>query len=303
MSGINAFLAKYMGYIISFFCELFGNNYALAIFLFTLFINIVFCPINIKQQKSAAKQARIKYKLEKLKEKYADDKAKYQEEMGKLYQESGSSPFSGCLLLFLRLPFFFGIYYAVLSPLTYLAHANTGLIEQAVKALGIDATKVRAPELSLLNRMDELVGIDSKFEALRCNINFDFFGINLTETPEFTWNFSQAQLVWLIPVLSFATAMISSLISTKMQKLNNPDAPSMGGMLLLMPFISLWIAFSVPGAVGFYWACSNLVSMLIQVVMQWLYNPARVIATTEASEARARREMEKKKISAINGDN
>ena len=67
---MNAFLAKYMGYIISFFCSLCGNNFAVAIFLFTLFINIVFCPINIKQQKTAANQARIKFKLEKLKEKY-----------------------------------------------------------------------------------------------------------------------------------------------------------------------------------------------------------------------------------------
>ncbi len=301
MSGLNAFLAKYMGYIINFFCELFGNNFALAIFLFTLFINIVFSPINIKQQKSAAKQARIKYKLEKLKEKYADDKVKYQEEMGKLYQESGSSPFSGCMLLLLRMPFFFGIYYAIQSPLTYLAHADSSLISAATEALSL-GSNLRAPELTLLNRFDELIAIDSKFEALRCNINFDFLGINLTETPEFTWNFSQAQLIWLVPLLSFATSMLSSFISTRMQKLNNPDAPSMGGMMLVMPFISLWIAFSVPGAVGFYWACSNFVSMLIQVVLQWLYNPARVIAVTEANEARQRRENEKKKISAIEGN-
>lgn len=303
---MTAFLAKYMGYVIAFFCNLCGNHFALAIFLFTLIINLIFSPLNIKQQLSAAKQARMKNKLEKLKEKYKDDKAKYQEEMGKLYQEAGSNPLSGCLLLLVRLPFFFGIYYAIQQPLSYILRLDTGLIEKAGKALSLDAA-ARGYELSIMNGLSKLT--DPAFDTLKTAVSsydFRFFGIDLTETPQFTWNFGEAFssgaiLLWLIPLLSFATAMLSGVVSAKLQKINNPEARGMTGLLLLMPLISLWIAFSVPCAVGFYWACSNFVAMLLQIVMQLLYNPARVIARTEAKEALARRAAEQKKIAAVDG--
>lgn len=302
---MNAFLAKYMGYIISFFCSFCGNNFAVAIFLFTLFINLVFCPINIKQQKTAAKQARLKFRLEKLKEKYADDQAKFQQESAALYQEAGASPFSGCLLLFVRLPFMLGIYYAIQQPLSYIIRVNGDLLKKAAEALSINLAD-RGAELSVMNGLNKLDGFEALKEQI-ADFNLTFFGIDLTETPKFSWNLGEvfsdgSWLLWIIPLLSFVTSLISVMISNRLQKINNPDAPKMGGMMLIMPVISLWIAFTVPGAVGFYWACSNLVSMLIQIVMQVLYNPARVIALTEAKEARARREAEQAKIRAIDGE-
>ncbi len=302
---MNAFLAKYMGYIISFFCSFCGNNFAVAIFLFTLFINLVFSPINIKQQKTAAKQARLKFRLEKLKEKYADDQAKFQQESAALYQEAGASPFSGCLLLFVRMPFFFGIYYAIQQPLSYIIRVNSDLLKKAAEALSLNLSD-RGAELSVINGLNKLEGFDALKDQV-ADFNLTFFGIDLTETPKFSWNLGEvfadgSWLLWIIPLLSFATSLISVMITNRLQKINNPDAPKMGGMMLIMPVISLWIAFTVPGAVGFYWACSNLVSMLIQIVMQVLYNPARVIALTEAKEAKARREAEQAKIRAIDGD-
>ncbi len=303
---MNEFLAKYMGYIISFFCNFCGNNFAVAIFLFTLFINIVFCPINIKQQLTSAKQARLKNKLEKLKEKYADDKAALQEETSKLYQEAGASPFSGCLLLLVRMPFFFGIYYAIQQPLSYIIHVDPDLLKKAADALNIKLS-TRGSELSIINELNKLDGFES-LKAQIAEFNLTFFGIDLTATPEFSFNLSEvfstgAWLLWIVPLLSFATSLLSALITTRMQKKTNPEAPSMGCMMIAMPLFSLYIAFSVPGAVGFYWACSNLVSMLLQIVMQALYNPARVIALTEAKEAKARRAAEQEKIRTIDGEN
>ena len=306
MDAIYGFLAKYMGYVITFFCTLCGNNFAVAIFLFTLVINLVFSPLNVKQQLASAKQARLKNKLAKLKEKYKDDKAKYQEEMGKIYQEAGSNPMSGCLLLLIRLPFFFGIYYAIQQPLSYLMRIPAETIEKAAKALDIDVAS-RGYELTIMNGVSKLTG--SEFKDLKeavSSFNFSFLGIDLTQTPDFTWNFGEAwatgaMLLWLIPLLSFATAMLSAVVSSMLQKRNNPETRGMAGLFLLMPLLSLWIAFSVPCAVGFYWACSNFVAMLLQIVMQLLYSPARVIARTEAKEALARRAAEQKNIAAVDG--
>lgn len=307
MDAFYNFLANYMGYVITLFCNLFSNNFAIAIFVFTLVINLVFSPLNIKQQLTTAKQARMKNKLAKLKEKYKDDRAKYNEEMTKLYSEGGSNPLSGCLLLFIRLPFFFGIYGAIQKPLSYLLRIPAETIEAAAKALGLTTTD-RGFELGIMNGVGKLTG--PEFADLGKAVedyNFTFLGIDLTRTPEFTFNFGEAwtsgaMVLWLIPLLSFATAMLSAVVSSLLQKRNNPDAPGgMAGLFLLMPLLSLWIAFSVPCAVGFYWACSNFVAMLLQIVMQLLYSPTRVIARTEAKEALARRAAEQKKIAAVDG--
>ena len=77
-----------------------------------------------------------------------------------------------------------------------------------------------------------------------------------------------------------------------MQKKTNPDAASMGGMMLLMPLLSLWIAFKVPAAVGFYWACSNVVTMVIQIIMNKMLGPYKIIARNEAKIIAERRKKE-----------
>ena len=66
------------------------------------------------------------------------------------------------------------------------------------------------------------------------------------------------------------------------QKKTNPDAPRMAGMMLTMPILSLVIAFTVPGAVGLYWAASNVISGGLQLIMQIVYNPNRMIAMEQA---------------------
>ena len=293
------FLNEFFGWIIRFFCELCGNNFITGILLFTVIINVVLIPLNIKQQKSTAAQARMKNKLAKLQEKYKDDKAKYQEEMGKLYSESGSSPFSGCLLMLIRFPIFICIYTAVREALTYIYGADKALIEEAAKVLNLG--KSSTPQLSILARMDELVAHDDKFSALTQNLdlNFDFFGINLLQTPTMKLDW-----IWVIPLLSFATSLASSFISmANTKKTNGESNPAANGcMMIMMPLFSLWITFSVPGAVGWYWVCSNIISTIIMTAMQKLYFPGKLIAEIEAKEARKRRSLEQQRINPTLND-
>lgn len=294
-------LASIMGYIIYAFCTVFANNYTLAIFMFTLLVNLIFLPLTINQQKTSAMQMRIRFKTEKLKQKYANDPRKFQQESAALQQQSGAKPLLGCLPLLIRIPFFMGIYYAVYQPLTHVLKVDSKIIEAAAKAFNIK-TSTRGYETTILNKI--LSGDGASFKGLdtlksaASKVSFNFLGIDLTQTPKFSWDFSKAELIWLIPLLSFATAMLSSIISMIMQKKNNPDAPQMKGMLLFMPLFSLWIAFSVPGAVGIYWACSNLVSTLMQVVAQTFFKPIDILANTEAKEIKKRREYEQARIAA-----
>ena len=294
MQAIYNFFAKPMGWLLARLCEMLNGNFALSIFIFTLLINIVFLPLNIKQQKGMAGQARMKNKMDKIKEKYKDDKMAQQQAMSELMQESGASTMTGWLLMFIRLPFFVAIYTSVIQPLTYIVGASSKMITDAMAALNIAAdTHLRVAEMQIFNRLDELKG--TELYNMAHKINFDLFGVNLTGSP----NFKEISLLWLIPLLSFATALLSTFVTTQMQKKTNPGAAAnMGCMFVFMPLFSLIIAFTVPGAVGFYWACSNIVSMFISMFTNRMFSPARTVAQIEANTVLKRRKIEEQKIAA-----
>lgn len=118
-------------------------------------------------------------------------------------------------------------------------------------------------------------------------ITYNFFTdkINLTESPDFDWNIAKAWTpIWIMPLLAFATQMLSSVLSMQLQKKINPEAPAMGGMLLTMPLISLFIGFALPGGVTFYWACSSLIGGLVQAGLQIFYGPQKMLAKERANE-------------------
>ena len=167
--------------------------------------------------------------------------------------------------------------------------ASKELIEAAQKTLSVKS------EMAVLENIEKLKG--SEIFDLATDINFDFFGLNLTQQPVF----SQPSLIWLIPLLSFATSILSTFVTTQMQKKTNPGAAQGAGcMYVIMPFFSLFIAFGVPGAVGFYWACSNLVSMFISIITSKFNNPSRTIAQLEAKTVLKRMKYEESKIASAN---
>ena len=300
MNGIFDIINIPIGWILKFFNDLCNNNFALAIIFLTIVANLIVVPLSMHSQRSTSKQARLRPKLDLLKQKFGDDKMKYNEAMQKLYAQEGVSMTGGCLPMLLRLPFFIGVYNVVRSPLTYVCGLNSGIIDAAKKAVAAILNKdvLSVTELDIITKSSSLTdpAVRTAIENASDSVNFELFGLHLEETPVFGMNFNAVDIIWLLPIFSFLTAMITSIVSSRIQKKLNPDAPTMGCIVFGMPVISLVIAFSVPGAVGFYWACSNLVSGAIQVILQLYYGPNHIIAKDQVKDTLKRYELEKKKI-------
>ena len=131
-------------------------------------------------------------------------------------------------------------------------------------------------------------------------IDFNFFGIDLTQKPVFSFDiFHDFKPIWFMPIIAFASQLLSSLISSKMQKKINPDAPNMTGMLLTMPLISLFIGFSLPGGVTFYWACSSIIGGLIQTAIQYFYGPHKMLAKERVKELTKQADFEEGQIKKL----
>lgn len=272
-----------LGWVLESLAGLFGGNFAAAVFVFTLIINIAMIPLSIKSQKSSVQQTRIKPKLDELKKRYGDDKQKYSQATQKLYQEEKVSMAGGCLPMILRIVLVLSIYYLITSPLTYLLHIDADVIKQAAEAIGKSAKG--ASELNIIEAVKSGTISSPIISEKLSGIDFNLFGIDLTQKPIFSFDiFNDAQLIWLMPVIAFVAQILSSIISMKVQKKVNPEAPSMAGMLLTMPLISLFIGFSLPGGVTFNWACSSLIGGLIQAGVQTFYGPHKMLANDRVKE-------------------
>lgn len=300
------FLLKPLGWILKQFSIIFNGNFAVAVFMFTLAINIILIPLNIKTQKSSMAQARIKPKLDELKKRCGDDRQKYSMEMQKLYtEENVSMTGGGCLPMLIRFPIMIGVYQVVLKPLTYILGISDAIISSAQATLNITETNNYLIQTSIIDKINKgATGVDEIASKLQ-QVNFNFMGIDLTSKPEFNIDIiNNFELNWLIPVMAFAAAMLTSIVSLRIQKKANPDAPNMAGMMLTMPLISLFIGFTVSSAAGFYWACSSLISGLIQAIIQTVYGPNKMIAAAQTKELYSRyKEEQAIKNKVLNSEN
>lgn len=334
------FINQLLSYVLRFFADMFGGSFAGAVFLFTLLINVVMIPLSIKSQKSAVDQLRIKPKLDDLKKRYGDDRQKLAEAQQKLYQEEKVSMSGGCLPMIIRLALMMCIYSLILSPLTYMSLAESKKIENVTKAFSSSLADLKEEnkseydriieetswneknarnELSLIRIIEEKPEVFSEVMSEKdykkieddladlidnvkeSEIDYSFIGINLTETPKFNINiFANFRMIWLIPIFAFLSQILTSIISMMINKRNNPDAPTMAGMMLTMPLISLFLGFTFPGGVGFYWICSSLIGGLIQSGVQLLYGPNKLLAKNRSKELKERYTFEKKQLEKFN---
>ncbi len=335
-----------LGYVMRFLADIFSNDFAAAVAVFTLVINVILIPLSIKSQKSSVQQMRIKPKMDELRKRYGDDRQKMAEAQQKLYQDEGVSMSGGCLPMLVRLALMMSIYWLILSPLTYIARVdkedvtavstaitetmkdykendkdkydeyskklidagwsekstNADLMITNIVRNNPDIIKEVLPEEEYKEIEDEYNTIIEKDQA--ANINYLLFGnekLDLTKTPKFSFNiFNDFQLLWLIPIGAFLAQILTSFISMRVNKINNPDAPSMAGMMLTMPLISLFIGFGLPGGVGFYWICSSLIGGLIQSGVQLWYGPQKMLARERAKELLAQCDFEAKQLEKFN---
>jgi YidC/Oxa1 family membrane protein insertase len=89
-------------------------NYGINIIMLTIFVRLCLFPLSRKQALSAAKMQELAPELKDLKEKYKDDPQSMQRKTMELYRKHKFNPFGGCLLAFVQLPIFMGLYRALM---------------------------------------------------------------------------------------------------------------------------------------------------------------------------------------------
>ena len=273
------------------------TNYGVAIILFSILVKLVLLPMNAKGKKSMMKMSRLTPDIERIKKKYPDDTNKQQQLTQELYKKEGVSTCSGCLWSFIRLLIMFPLSPVIRQPIEYM------LGETAENAAAIvDVIKTAAPELFGKNDFyAEMIAarhipdfveqiravLPEISEATLAGVNFDFLGIDLGRQPTinfFAWEaFDWANIgLFLLPVLSAASSVLSMLISNKQNDSvvtnekgiqdkeaakNSQQNQTAKTMMWMMPIMSLWIGFTVPAALSVYWLISGVLGTIADTFM------------------------------------
>ena len=288
------------------------GSYGVSLILFTLVIKLILLPFQMKSKKSMVRMNRMSGKMQEIQKKYANNQMKQQEELQKLYAEQGINPMSGCLWSLLPLPILMALYYIIREPIVYFMNFGTranglAVLEAAKKVV----TGLGLSWSTLSNGSD---GAYAQIEIVRhlannagdpavqqffannpnwINVNFNFLGIDLSTIPTEAFGMLKTGITFaavgllLIPILSAGLQLVVMKITMKGQPTQGAAASSNKMMMYMMPLFSLWIAFTLPAALGVYWVAQSAFSAIQEAILGKFYN-----AKLEEQENEHQRQIE-----------
>jgi len=255
--------------MLSWFSSLFGGKYVFGLLLYALLFKILFLPFSIKQQKNQIKMAGLAPKIELIKAKYkgrTDQPTlqKQQQEIMELQQKEGYSPFSGCLPMLLQFPIIIFLYNVIRGPLSYIC----GLDDSAVESIKTIIGSTQTDQIKLVGEINNYIAANGQAALAEFDLSrlpdFSLFGTNLSATPSLT------TISWLVlvPIIAAALTWLSMFLTRKWN--SNPataaqDAQanaSLKMMDIMMPAMTLWMAFSFSGMMGIYWIYQSALGIL-----------------------------------------
>lgn len=270
------FFANIFGYALNFIYNIF-NNYGIAIIIFTIILKALMIPMNIKQQKTMKKSAKIQVKSREIQEKYSNDPTRMNQELMDLYKSENMSPFSGCLSSIIQMVVIISIFFLVSRPLTFMRNIDADTINKYTEEITQEGERKNYIEIAIIK--------EKGAEDPRVNLNMDFLGLDLSDIP--VENLSN-WTVYIIPVLYVITSFISMKITNKLNgvdkkedvkeennKLIKKDEDQKEqiamnemnkSMMYMMPIMSVSISMVAPLGLALYWFVSNILMIIERVI-------------------------------------
>lgn len=272
---LNVF-AQPFGVILNFIStHLAFGNYGLTIIYFTIFVKILLLPLTLKQQLSTARTQALQPELDALKRSCGDDNQLYMQEQQKLYAKYNVNPLSGCLPTLIMFPVIIVVYNIIRSPLTYIAGLGSAAVKNLAAIMqGVSVDAVKTIDQLKINSffLNDATKITAEVTDIMGGRSFvdmkflKFFDLGIAPYSCFTEKSWALAPLLIIPVVTLISQYLIQWVGTpgghKKGKNQDPSARSMNLMMKLMPLFTFFIAMSTPAGLGFYWAVSNLLTLL-----------------------------------------
>ncbi len=221
-----------------------GENFGLAIIVFTALIRLITYPLTAQQLRSTKRMQEMQESKEwqKIQKKYKDDKQKLQEEQMKLYREAGINPLSGCLPTLIQFPIIIGLYQAIIR---VMADTPSQMLDLSGHLYGFTSS-------ALIPLSSQFLWIQDLGQPERLS------GINIPGT-EFG-----------IPILTILV-VITSWFSMRMTQTATPQggqgAQMTQMMSLYMPLFMGYLAYTYAAGLALYFVVSNSLTIVQNAAM------------------------------------
>ena len=323
------FIQVGFGYVLGWLYEL-TRNYGVALILFTVVLKLVLLYPTMRSKRSTMKMSRLTPQIQFIQKKYANDRQKQAEMTQALYKAEGVSMGGGCLWSLVPLLLLFPLYAVVRQPIVYVFHETldtAGKIMNVIKEAMPDLVSQRNAYYEQMIAAPLLPQFADKIEGIVSNpatldgLKFTFFGVDLAAVPNFNFGSWGSDLwanigLFLLPILSAGSQVLTMLVSQKMNNSlvtnekgvqdkeaakNSDSAKTSKTMMYIMPLMSLWIGFTIPGAMSVYWLAQGLLGMFVDMALTKHYR--KKYDAEDASKLRLameeeERQMEKERIRA-----
>ena len=218
-----------------------GQNFGVAIILFTILIRLVLYPLNAQQvkQTKAMQDMQENKKWKAIQKKYKDDREKLAQEQMALYKELGVNPFGSCLPTLIQFPIIIGLYQAI------------------IRALAVSPLQLLNLSKHITNGAD-LIPLNNHFLWMDLSLPEKDFGLTIAGFG--------------VPILA-VVVVVTSYLQTKLM-----TPPSTGGandqsaqmtrmMGLYMTIFMGWLAYSFSSGLALYFVISNVATILQYAIM------------------------------------
>ena len=167
----------------------------------------------------------------------------------------------------------------VRQPLTYIFEITPDQIAKMAEVLqangvtagitGAAAKSAYMLEMGVASYVKDYGNLFTEIAPVLNGVSFDFLGIDLAAIP----NFKYITPLWIIPILSGVTSWGSGWLMRRMQgaPMNDQAKQTNGLMNVMMPAMSVYIAFVVPAGLGLYWIISNILTAIQEPLLTVYY--------------------------------
>lgn len=206
-----------------------GQNFGIAIILFTILIRIVTWPLNAQQMKGAKAMQDLQNDKEwqAIQKKYAKDKEKLAQEQMRVYREKGINPFGSCLPTLIQFPIIIALYQSII---------------RALASTPLDLLKLSRSIIFPFLNVSDLIPLNSKFLWM---------------------NLGQPEPYYILAIIVAVTTYIQSKLTLPPSTNPNDQSAAMGqSMAYTMPLMLGWFALTFPSGLAVYFITSNVLGIV-----------------------------------------
>ena len=243
-----------------FIYSILGQNFGLAIIVFTLIVRLITYPLTARQTKSmqALQELQKSEKWQEMQKKYKDDREKLAQEQMKLYQEAGVNPFGSCLPTLIQFPIIIGLYQS---------------ISAALSTTPLQLVTLSRRIYSFFPNVTDIVPLKSHF-----------LWMDLSQPERLYLPFLPDFGIPLLAILVVITSYFQSKLMTPATGGDEQGAQMSKMMNLYMPFFMGWLSYSFPAGLAVYFVTSNL-STIVQYALQGKVDFRRLLPSSKVEDS------------------